>query len=531
MWKLKEVDEERLSLLRRETGLAEAVLRVLLLRGLETPSDITTFLHPDLNQLYPSHLLPNIRSGIERMKEAIKRKERILIWGHEDMDGITSTVLLKEVLRDLRIDCAHFIPKKHQFKYGIYPPKVLNTEEWLGEDKISLLIAVDCGITNVSPVRELKENGVETIIIDHHEATGTLPEAVAIINPKIPKSQYPFRDLAAVGVVFKFCAALIESILKVGIKEWIKTKKESLVFVTLGSLSDRVPLVKENRIIVKEGLKILKEENKSEFPLRPSLRMISGFDEINTFFSLVASLDGQSACDFFLIKDETMARLLFDKMVENYENLEKELEESLSLAETVKSLHPGLVVVKNIFLSLRSLSHIANRFKEKYHRPVIALGRKDDGLWVAECRGWEEVNMLDMLRTNANLLLDWGGHKKACGFSIKEENLEDFIAQAKRFAEENFAPKINSAELNTTLVDAILPLGQIPKEVLLLPPFGEGNPSPLFLSLGTELVRNAVRIGERDFPIFDETRKLKLGGRYNIIYTVKEDKIYIKGVF
>lgn len=520
MWQLREVAEEKLALLRAETGLSDGVLRLLLLRGLESKEEIFAFLYPSLKDFYPASLLPDIDKGLERLKRAIKEKETILIWGHEDMDGITATVLLEEVLKDLRAEVSHFIPQKHQFKHGIYPPKILSEEGW---KEVRLLIAVDCGTTNNLEVRELKEKGMETIIIDHHEVVSSLPEAVAIVNPKIPGSRYPFWELAAVGVVFKFASALLEDLLGITIEEWITAKPETLALTSLGTISDRVPLLGENRIIVKKGLEILRGKGRS-----PAWEMIRNLEDINTVLSLFSAIDGQSACDFFLTKDQGLAQAIFDKMVERQEVLKREVEETISLAETVKSVYPGIMIVKNVFLKLRFLSHIANRFRDKYLIPVIVLGKRDDGLWVAECRGVEELDLLELLRENSSLLLDWGGHKKACGFSIKEENLEEFINRAREYAEKNFLPKIEknlpSSQERIVMIDAILSLEEIPKEVFLLPPFGEGNPPPLFLSPNTEFKEEWLR----NFSIQGESEKIIPGTRYDIVWTVQEEGIRIK---
>ncbi|MEO0102643.1 MAG: DHH family phosphoesterase [candidate division WOR-3 bacterium] len=523
MWQLKEVDEKRLALLQKETELPEGILRALILRGMETKEDVFSFLYPSEKDFHPSYLLPDIDQALERIKQAIKKKEGILIWGHEDMDGITSTVLLQGVLKDLRAEVFHFIPKKHQFKHGIYPPKIFSTEDWLGRNKIRLLIAVDCGTTNNSEVRELKEKGVETIIIDHHEAVIGLPEAVAIVNPKIPRSRYPFSELAAVGVVFKFASALIENLLGAKIGEWIGAKPETLALASLGTISDRVPLIKENRIIVKKGIEFLRKEK-----TRPAWDIISRFEDVNALFSLFATIDGEEACQFFLTKDQETVKGIFDKMVERQEIFKKEVEEAISLAETVKSLYPGLIVVKNIFLNLRFLSHIANRFRDKYFSPVLVIGKKENGLWVAECRGTDEANLLELLKENSSLLLDWGGHKKACGFSIKEENLENFIKKAREYAEKEFLPKtqknLGSDKEKTIMVDGILPLPEVPEVVFLLPPFGEGNPPPFFLSPNTEFKEEWFR----NFPISDESGKIIPGERADIIWTVQEKEIRIK---
>ncbi len=516
MWQLKPVDEKRLSTLKEATDLPEGILRALLLRGVASQKEVFGFLYPDLKNLHPNSLLPQIEPALERIITALRQKEKILIWGHEDMDGIASTVLLKEVLSDLRGEVIYFIPRKHEFKHGIYPPKVLEYPQ------INLVIAVDCGTTNRQEIGDLKERGIDTVIIDHHEAYLELPPAVAIVNPKLPESKYPFCELAAVGTVFKFATALLERVLGIGVKEFVSSKPESLILSALGSISDKVPLIDENRIIVREGLARFKESR------RPPIEMISQFEETSTIFSLFGAIEGNEVARFLLTREMEEARAIFDKMVLGYEDFKREINESISLAETVKDLAPGIVIVKNIFLSLRALGYIATRFKERYHLPVIVIGKKD-GIWVAECRGLEEINLLELLREESHLLIDWGGHKKACGFSIAEENLEEFIRRAKEYAEREFLPAIEKPQKIFHL-DALLPLSEITEEVFLLPPFGEGNPQPFFLSPATKFDKRTITVNGREVPILDETGRLVVGNRYNLIYTVNHLGIHIKEV-
>lgn len=520
MWKLRDVNEEKLALLQKETELPEGILRALLLRGMERKEDVLAFLSPSEKDFYPSYLLPDIDQARGRIKQAIRKKERILIWGHEDMDGVTATVLLESVLKDLRAEVGHFIPQKHQFKHGIYPPKILSGEEG---GKIKLLIAVDCGTTNNLEVKELKENGIETIIIDHHEAVTDLPEAVAIVNPKIPGSRYPFLELAAVGVVFKFASALLEDFLGMTIEEWTTAKPETLALTFLGTISDRVPLLRENRIIAKKGLEVLRGNGAS-----PAWEIIKKLEDVNTVLSLFSAIDGQSLCQFFLTKDQGIVQEIFDRMVERQDLLKKEIEEAVALAETVKSSYPGIMIVKNVFLNLRFLSHIANRFRDKYLIPVVVMGKRNEGVWVAECRGVEGIDLLDLLRKNSSLFLDWGGHKKACGFSIKEGSLEDFIRRTREYAEKNFLPKmrenLSSSPERIVMVDGILSLKEIPKEVFLLPPFGEGNPPPLFLSPNTEFKEEWLR----NFSIQTGSEEIIPGNWYDVIWTVQGEEIQIK---
>ncbi|MDH5684890.1 MAG: DHH family phosphoesterase, partial [candidate division WOR-3 bacterium] len=300
MWKVKEVNKSALAKFIRATGLKESLARLLFLRDVKTQESAQKFLNPQLSDLHSPSLLPDIEKALERIIYALKNRESILIWGHEDLDGITSTVILYETLRDLRAsDIQYYIPEKHVEKHG------LNSAKVKAVNQIKLVITVDCGITNFSDVQELKDSGIDTVIIEHHEVLDKLPDALANIDPKRKDSKYPFRGLAAAGVTLKIVMALSEKLLKIKPDEFFSIKPDLLALTALGTISDRVPLLEENRILVKYGLEQIKKTS------IPAIRVLLEQENLDSFdltadkllghlLPLFASANGNQGCQYFL---------------------------------------------------------------------------------------------------------------------------------------------------------------------------------------------------------------------------------------
>lgn len=532
MWKIKEVNKPALTELVQNTGLTEPMARILFLRNIRTKEAVHKFLNPQLSDLHSTSLLPDIEPALDRINQAIKKKERILIWGHEDLDGITSVVALYETLRDLQADVRYYIPAKHIEKHGLNADKVKN----LPDNNIKLVITVDCGITNFKDVEELANVGIDTIILEHHEVLEHLPKAIANVDPKRKDSKYPFRYLAAVGVVLKVGMALTEKLLKFHTEEFFSIKTDFILLVALGTIADRVPLIDENRILAKYGLEKLKNVS------RPVIRAIFNEEQLNasnltvdkfitTLLPLFASANGNQGCQYFMSQDYEATRKWVKELVNQREIWREQSRQGLIIAKKNLDLTDGLIIVKSAELPLKTMGNCAAKLKEQYQKPTIVMGKGKDS-WIGECRGMDQVNLVDLLKANAKYLIDYGGHKKASGFSINEENIEPFTKSAKEYAEVNFAGRIKPESL---LADAILPISALTKEFTALGPFGEGNPSPLLIAPDTTIKKSGDHIFSPDNPnlnIFNHTEQKNLiNGIYDILYTFDENlNIYIKQV-
>lgn len=523
MWQTKALDNNQLIEFIRLTGFKEPFARLLLLREVKTLEAAQRFLQPKLSDLYSPALLPDIEIAVARIIAAIKNRERILIWGHEDLDGITSVVALYETLRDLQGDVLYYIPAKHIEPHGLNAAKVKN----FNDSRIKLVITVDCGITNFDAVEDLANYGIDTVILEHHEVLNQLPKAKANVDPKRKDARYPFRNLSAVGVVLKVAMALTEKFLQIRPEEFLTVKPDFLSLVTLGTLADRVPLQDENRILVKHGLSLLTQTKRlaikailDQEQIKPDELTVEKF--MNTLLPLFASANGNTACHFFLSQDYAAVQNWVLELIHERNFWREEVKQALAIAKDNLDRADGLIIVKSAKLPLKTMGHCAGKLREQYQVPVIVIGKGNDH-WIGECRGVDEVDLVALLKANQKYFIDFGGHKKACGFSIRETNLESFIQEAKAYARTNFFNAINPKPL---LAEAVLPLSELTKDFTLLGPFGEGNPAPLLIAPNTTLKWEANRLIILDNPTLNlliNSESIRLNsGRFDLLYTFDE---------
>ncbi|MEO0104130.1 MAG: DHH family phosphoesterase [candidate division WOR-3 bacterium] len=480
MWKLMPIDEQEFRILKENVSLPEGFLRILYLRKNRKKEDVENFLYPSLKSLFSPELLPDYEKGIERIKKAIKGEEKILIWGHEDLDGITATVLFYNILKDLRAKVSFYIPVKHKKKYG------LNIEDLklFKKEGLDLVIMVDSGTTNFSEIEEAKNLKVDVIVIDHHEVLEKLPSAIAVINPKRKDSLYSFRELSGVGVAFKFAIGLIKELMEISLEEFYSCKKELFFLTALGTIADRVPLISENRTIVSLGTKIFEDLHLPfKMPILNILekRKFSVSNFIVYLLPIFASSEGNKGVRFFITDNEKEAEEIFQEFQIRSKKWQEEAKRSLEIAEEKKIITDKIIIVRNEELSLSCLGYVAGKFIEKYHLPTMVIGKVDEGRYVGECRSDEENSILEILKLNKEYLIDYGGHKKACGFSIAAEKLNVFVEKVIKDAENMFSFKENFSKEN--FYEAVLEINERNKKLLsLLPPFGEGNPPPILLA-------------------------------------------------
>lgn len=527
--KLKEVDEIKVASLSKDLKIHNSLARILVGLGIDNREDARRFLFPTFQDLYSSALLPDMEKALERIEQAIRAKERILIWGHEDLDGITSVVTIYEVLKDLRADVLYFIPQKYQGKYGLNTKKI----HQLGAN---LVISVDSGITNFSEVLELANSGIDTVILEHHEVVeNKLPPSVANVDAKRKETKYPFRELAGGGTVLKTAFGLVKRILGIPEKEFFSIKPDLLGLITLGTIADRVPLIDENRILVKMGLENLKKSSRLIIKtLLESLEIEQSTLTVGKIFSQIVpifgSVQGMEGCQIFLEKDDPLKILNIIKKLKAEASAYKEEAKQVfeMVLETVVPAE-GIIIIKRNDIPVKYLGNCAGKLREYFGLPVIMIGKQDD-VWMGEGRGVDGVDLVELLKDSGDYFIDYGGHKKACGFSILEKNLEQFIARALEYASKNFS-KINlGTSPNTEEALAILPFSEIDDQFCLLEPYGEANPPPLLFAPKTELVYRESKIIYPQNPQLDITMSpqsamsgFKPEGIFDILYTLDEN--------
>ncbi|MEO0083939.1 MAG: DHHA1 domain-containing protein, partial [candidate division WOR-3 bacterium] len=357
---------------------------------------------------------------------------------------------------------------------------------------IKLIITVDCGITNIEEVVQINNLGIDVIITDHHEVLDSLPKAVANIDPKRKDATYPFSYLAGVGIALKLALALVEVHLGINIQQFFAIKPDFLGFTALGTISDRVPLISENRIFAKYGLQQLAQ---MQNPAVNAIFATANFDRehISTerFFAeilpIFASANGNTACDYFLFKNYDECLIWAKELYEQSQIWQKEARQNLELAEQIVDLSPGILFVRDERLSLRVLGHIASKLKDRFQVPALIMGLKNDD-WVGECRGINGVDLIELLKAHKSYFTAFGGHKKACGFTVPKQNVEAFIKSAKKYAKEHFVGNI--IKENKLIPDGYLSIKELTEEYKKLGPFGEGNPAPILITQNTALTKH-----------------------------------------
>jgi len=468
--------------------IANATLRAIVSRrGVVSADDFRRFAAPSLDDLHDPAGIHGMPAACERIERAVRDRETILIYGDYDVDGVTSIVLLQTVLRSLGADAAHVVPHRLVDGYGL---KIEVLERVLAERDVRLVITVDCGITSVEPVRLAIDRGIDVIITDHHLPPGTLPEAAAVLNPKQPGCDYPFKELAGVGVAFKLCCELIR-------RNGKKISIDSLLKIAaIGTVADVAPLVGENRTIAWLGLQGLVDPRNRGLralirrlgllgrPLRASDVGFKIGPRINAAGRLASA---NTAIDLFAAADDESAWQLcaeLDRLNAERQEIERDVREA---AEQQVSSDDRILVLAGDAWHRGVLGLTAGRMAQKYHLPALVIGIDGDHA-AGSARSIPTINLHRELERVADLFTHFGGHEFACGFALPAANVDALRARlAERFAQLD-------ADLfrRVAHVDGDLLLGDIDGEFIaaheMLQPFGAGNPQPLFVARGVTAI-------------------------------------------
>jgi single-stranded-DNA-specific exonuclease len=504
-WDLLPCDDGASIALAAALGIAPVVARLLCQRGLGDPQLAARFLRPSLDQLHDPMALADMRVAVDRILAAIARRERIAIHGDYDVDGITSTVILKRALEMLGADVVHFIPERLKDGYGLLPAGI----ERLHAERVALIVSVDCGIRGADAARRAAELGVDLIITDHHEPEAELPPALAVINPKRRDCSYPDKYLAGVGVALKLVQALCrESHHEAWLPGFIKV-------AAIGTLADVVPLVGENRVIAKLGLDML-TRGPHKIGLR-SLLDISGLtgktiDSYHISFMLAPRVNAAGrmstpdiATRLLLAADEGMAeearQLAMQLDGENVRRQEEEAE-ILAAAKKVVTSDPdvgarSILVVAGDGWHRGVIGIVASKLVDAFHRPAIVLS-VDGEVAHGSCRSISKFDMLGALERCAHLLARFGGHKQAAGLSLDAGRIREFRIAINDVADETLGPEDLMPRLR---VDADLTFraitGDVASGIASLAPFGAGNPRPVFAARGVQIIDGPRKLKER----------------------------------
>ncbi len=509
-WRLRDPDPARAEALVRAHRLHPALARLLAARGLGDPARVLEHLDPKLGSLHDPASLPGMRAATARLARAIEQGETILVHGDYDVDGVTGTALLMRLFALVRAKAHWHIPNRFTDGYAFGHHSV----ERARAVGASVVISVDNGTSSLETIRELAALGIDTIVTDHHEppSSGELPPAVAIVNPKLAGSQYPFRELCGGAVAFKLAWGLAQELsgaqrVRADLRDFLV---EAMAYVAIATVCDVVPLVDENRILARYGLRALEASKNHGLRALLAVAKLDGqrLDGEDVAFKIGPRINAsgrlgsaQKAVELLLASDEASARrsaLELDLLNEERKRIELEvLGRALVAAEPFadRERHPVLVVAGEGWHQ-GVVGIVAARLVERFERPAVVIGL-DGTSGRGSARSVQGFSILEALHGGKSHALRYGGHEQAAGLEIETHRLEDFREAVCARARElvgagGFAPR-------EILIDQELPFVELDAELMRqvdrLRPFGERNERPVFLSCGLRLAEEPRIVG------------------------------------
>ncbi|MFA6350066.1 MAG: single-stranded-DNA-specific exonuclease RecJ [Candidatus Omnitrophota bacterium] len=472
-------DPALVKLLSKKIGISELLARLLINRGIKDPKAAESFLETKVEDLLDPNSFTDMDKAIALIRKSAKNKEKVLIFGDYDVDGITSVALIKTVFTGMGIDHLHYIPHRVKEGYGLNK----NIFHIVKESGVKLIVTADCGINNSEEIRELRRLNTEVIITDHHEQLDRgLLQASATINPKAKNSGYKYRDLAGVGVAFKFCQAVSG-----------KKLLTELDLVCMGTIADVVPLTGENRIIVKEGLRLIPGTKRLGLKaLMDSSRLKSNkISTTSVSYIIGPRINASGRID----TAETALKLLLTDNAVDAKSLAEAIEQNNRLRQKIeaKIMEEANMIIESeinfkdhkvIVIAKEGWHHgvlgiVASKLVDKFYRPVVIISLGED-LCKGSGRSIKNFHLFDMLTLCGEHLKEFGGHKHAAGLVIKRDQVENFKKKLNHLAKE----KLRIEDLLPTLeVDAEVFLSDLDEKAVLelkkLEPFGADNPEPL----------------------------------------------------
>ncbi|HEX2460545.1 MAG TPA: single-stranded-DNA-specific exonuclease RecJ [Vicinamibacterales bacterium] len=505
IWEARRCDEAHADVVARELGVSPVTARLLCIRGLGDLDGARRFLSPSLDDLHDPFRLADMAPAVDRIQTAIARHERVAIHGDYDVDGVTSTVILRRALELLGADVVHYIPERLRDGYGLQPAAL----ERLHADGVRLAISVDCGIRADEAARHAAALGLDLIITDHHEPDASLPPALAVINPKRHDCTYPDKNLAGVGVALKLVQALCR---RAGRTGWLPA---FVKIAAIGTLADVVPLIGENRVIAKLGLAML-TTGPHKIGLRALLEScgLTGkeIDSYHIGFVIGPRVNAAGrmstpdiAARLLLAADETMAdeaRALADQL--NAENLRRQKEEADIVAQARRTVDTDLDVGSRTVIVVGGdgwhrgvIGIVASKLVEALNRPAVVLSIDGD-VAHGSCRSIPSFDMLSALESCSDVLTKFGGHRQAAGLTLEASRVRELRGRINEYADRYLQPDDLRPRLwidGTLAFRSITP--QVASELSALAPFGAGNSCPVFRTSGVEVVDGPRLVKDR----------------------------------
>jgi single-stranded-DNA-specific exonuclease len=505
LWEHLACDDTAAARLAEALAVDPVVGRLLILRGITDPDAAHQFLNPRLEDLHDPMLLADMGVAVDRLLTAVAGRERIVVHGDYDVDGITATVIVRRTIELLGGDVGHFVPERIRDGYGLNTPAI----ERLHGEGVRVIVSVDCGIRGTEAARRARELGIDLIITDHHEPDAELPDALAVINPKRRDCPYPDKHLAGVGVALKLVQALCR---RAGREHWLPA---CIKIAAIGTLADVVPVTGENRVIARLGL-----EGLSRGPHKVGLRALieaaglagKTIDSYHVSFMLAPRMNAAGrmstpdlALRLLLATDESMiaeARDLAEQL--NTENERRQLEERAIVTDARRMVETdpdigarSVLVVAGDGWHRGVIGIVASRLVDVFHRPAIVLSVDGDTAH-GSCRSIPAFDMLAALDACAAHLDRFGGHRAAAGLTMERGRITAFREALTKWADDRLTPDDLRPRLR---IDAQLGFRQITPRLMegvtRLAPFGIGNPKPVFWTAGASLADGPRRMKER----------------------------------
>jgi len=545
IWKYKQTDPEDIKQISQVFNLPASIATIMSLKKINSKKLSRSFFYNDLENMHSPFLMKDMNKAIERVLLAKNSNQIILIIGDYDTDGTTAASVLQRYFKSIGIKSYFYIPHRQKEGYG-----VSNTAIDYGiKIGASLIISCDCGITAVEQIDYANENGIDFIITDHHKQKEVLPNAHAILNPNQHKCNYPFKGLCGAGVAFKLC---------LGINENLNNSQDHIYqlldLVAIATTADVMPVLDENRIIIKEGMKLIKNGNNK------GIKSLLNVSNLNNPGLTVGKLsfwfipkinaagrlgDASRAVKLFTTDNPQLANEIAMDL-ENENNKRKEITIQHE-NEAVQMINANIDIESTKVIVLYSenwhfgiVGIVASRIKELYNRPTIIM-TEEKGIYKGSCRSIADYDIVEALNQCSNLLDNYGGHPMAAGLSIKEENIKAFNLAINDHANKS----ITKSLIPSILIDYELNLSEINNRFLnflnYLEPFGPGNPKPVFVTKNLDGINDVRLLGqEREtlkfkvysndleldvigFRMLEHYEKLLSGKKIDIVYTIDKN--------
>lgn len=512
VWRITPHDAPVVERLIRTANLPPVVAQLLVSRGIRSADDASRFMDTKLTSLREPTLLPGVIKAVALLREAIENQTPIVVYGDYDADGMTGAAILVNTLRLLKADVGYHVPNRLEEGYGLNPDAI----DRLAARGKKMIVSVDCGIASVACAAQCRRLGVSLIITDHHTIGPELPDADAIVHPRLPGTHYPFGDLCGAGVAFKLSWALCQSVC--GQKKVTPPMKrllmQSLALAAIGTVADVVPLLDENRVLVNHGLRVLGEDPPAgllELMKLTQTDRSTGLTAETISFTLAPRLNAagrlgqaQLGIELLTIDAGERAKSLAD-YIHGLNTTRDSLQRSVQLAagkqarEEFDPENDPALVLSGIGWHAGVIGVVAGRMAEQYSKPVVILSLDTAGKQDATGSGRAGVPGVDLhaaFAECADRLVRFGGHQAAAGLTIREKDIDAFRGD---FCEA-ISKQWTDGDINPVLqIDAEAPLGQlnlaILKQIETLAPFGAGNPRPVLLGRGIELDGPATTMG------------------------------------